>query len=60
MLGQSSAADLTNDRDQNIYNDHDFYTVLLSDFLAMNDEGAEEAADGGNGDFLHGADLSMT
>lgn len=60
VLGQSSAADLTNDRDQNIYNDHDFYTVLLSDFLAMNDEGAEEGADGGNGDFLHGADLSMT
>lgn len=60
VLGQSNASDLANERDQNIYNDHDFYTVLLSDFLAMNDDANEEAADGGDGDFLHGADLSMT
>ena len=60
MLGQSNASDLANERDKNIYNDHDFYTVLLSDFLAMNDEGNEDGNDEGNGEFLHGADLSMT
>lgn len=51
---------MANERDKNIYNDHDFYSVLLSDFLAMNDEPNEEAGDNGGGDFLYGADLSMT
>lgn len=60
VLGQRKAEDLANDRDKNIYNDHDFYSVLLSDFLAMNDEPNEEAGDNGGGEFLYGADLSMT
>lgn len=34
--------------------------MLLSDFLAMNDEPNEEAGDNGGGEFLYGADLSMT
>ena len=24
--------------DKNVYNDHDLYTVMLSDYLAMNDD----------------------
>jgi hypothetical protein len=42
VLGQETAVDLEKERDSNIYNDQDFYTVLLSDFLAMNDEGQGE------------------
>ena len=34
--------------------------MLLSDFLAMNDEGADDQNGDTGGEFLHGADLSMT
>ena len=41
----------------NIYNDHDLYTQLLSDYLAMNDDAPTQETDG---DYLYGADLSLT
>ena len=41
----------------NIYNDHDLYTVMLSDYLAMNDDSQQQNA---SGDYLYGADLSLT
>ena len=37
VLGRS-AEDLHRTTDVNIFNDHDFYQVLLSDFLQNNDE----------------------
>lgn len=43
--------------DKNVYNDHDLYTVMLSDYLAMNDDSQQEK---GSGDYLYGADLSLT
>ena len=55
-MGPSSESPNTN-----IYNDHDFYTVLLSDYLALNDQEAQETSGGaGDGDYLYGADLSLT
>ena len=52
----------TKENDVNIYNDHDFYTMMLSDFLAINDnEQHNESGDKDeNGEFLFGADLSLT
>lgn len=60
-----SMEDLHTQNDPNIFNDHDLYQVLLSDFLQGN-ENAEEQ-DGGDGhdseterNFLAGADLGLT
>ena len=57
------AADLTMDRDPNIYNDFDFYQGLLKDFLG----GSTGESAGGNGInndaddiYVDGADLSIT
>ena len=46
-----------NPSNTNIYNDHDLYTVMLSDYLAMNDDSQQQNA---SGDYLYGADLSLT
>jgi len=50
------------DRDVNVYNDKDFYGELLSDFLKTNDSSApnQNAGQPDNGDYLYGADLSLT
>lgn len=50
ILGHESSA-------LNVYNDHDLYTQLLSDYLAMNDDAPSQQIDG---DHLYGADLSLT
>ena len=52
--------DINEDKNPNIYNDHDFYQLLLSDFLAMNDQEAGGDKNEGGDDFLYGADLSLT
>jgi hypothetical protein len=53
-----------NERDEHIYNDHDFYQSLLKDFLASNDGGHHEADNiGGEDDndiYVDGANLGMT
>ena len=57
------ADDLTNDRDRNIYNDFDFYQILLKDFLASADGGEDNAGANGGGEddiYLDGADLGLT
>ena len=67
ILGRG-AEDLHQMTDANIYNDHDFYQVLLSDFLQTqqgeNDDGDQDGEDGHDSEterrFLGGADLSMT
>ena len=50
--------------DENLFNDHDYYQLLLNDFLQTNDKsiGDQEAAGGpqDGGEFLYGADLSLT
>lgn len=56
-------ADQNPKKNANIYNDGDFYQVLLTDFLNMND--SENAGDplanqNTEGDYLYGADLSLT
>ena len=55
---------MTRERDPAIYNDHDFYRSLLSDFLNANgivdDADEMERTQAGNEDFLFGADLSLT
>ena len=50
ILGEESSA-------VNVYNDHDLYTQLLSDYLAMNDDAPTQETDG---EYLYGADLSLT
>lgn len=55
--------DLTNDRDENIYNDFDFYQALLKDFLANNDSQYTDAQHGATNDddiYLEGADIGLT
>ena len=47
-----------NPSSKNIYNDHDLYTVMLSDYLAMNDDSQQQ--NDASGDYLYGADLSLT
>jgi hypothetical protein len=63
VLGRK-ADDLTNERDTNIFNDFDFYQMLLKDFLATNDSNGDDAnAAGGGGEhdiYLDGADLGLT
>ena len=54
---------LTADRDENIYNDYDFYQALLKDFLANNDSQyvPQDNQPGGEDDiYLDGADLGLT
>lgn len=41
------------------YNDHEFYRALLTDFLNANNE-QNDAQGGGEDEFLHGADLTLT
>ena len=57
------AADLTQDRDPQIYNDFDFYQAILKDFLATNDS-ASGSSNGLNNDaddiYVDGADLGIT
>lgn len=50
ILGDTASA-------SNIFNDHDLYTSLLSDYLAMHDDAPTATSDG---DYLYGADLSLT
>jgi hypothetical protein len=38
----ADAASLLDETDQRIYNDHDFYQQLLSDFLAQHDAEGDE------------------
>ena len=63
VLGRS-AEDLHSTTDVNIYNDHDFYQVLLSDFLQNNDDNPDHDGDGHDSEterrFLMGADLGLT
>eukprot|EP00347_Sterkiella_histriomuscorum_P006693 403351797 len=66
ILGRK-ADDLANEKDPNIFNDFDFYQVLLKDFLANADgSGADgddkyNATGGGDDDmYLDGADLGLT
>ena len=56
------ADDLLRERDQNIYNDFDFYQILLKDFLTSNEgeEGTQAANDAEDDQYLLGADLGMT
>jgi protein AATF/BFR2 len=55
---------LTNERDEEIYNDFDFYQALLKDFLATNDSTGLTSGpteNGGEEDiYLEGADIGMT
>jgi hypothetical protein len=55
-------SDLTQDRDPNIYNDFDFYQVLLKDFLASNDTEGDGPGNAGYEDdiYLDGADIGLT
>ena len=39
------AETLTEEKDSQIYNDHDFYQLMLKDFLVANEAGAETGAD---------------
>lgn len=59
-----SMEDLHTSSDANIFNDHDLYQVLLSDFLQGNENGEEQEGDGHDSEterhFLAGADLSLT
>jgi hypothetical protein len=51
------------DRDTGIYNDHDFYQMLLHDFLnapGQDDQEEQQQEEAGNQDYLFGADLSLT
>ena len=62
VIGRS-ADDLHQKTDANIYNDHDFYQVLLSDFLQAS--GAADGDEDGHDSeterrFLGGADLGLT
>lgn len=65
VLGRR-AEDITLTRDSSIYNDFDFYQLLLKDFLASADSGEGEdgrygASGGGDADvYLDGADLGLT
>lgn len=59
------ADDLHTTSDVNIYNDHEFYQVLLSDFLqASGDQEGDDGEDGHDSEterrFLGGADLGLT
>ena len=45
VLGMSAEESLHKESDPNIYNDYDFYQVLLSDFLQANDFDAEKDSD---------------
>ena len=56
------ADDLLRERDRNIYNDFDFYQILLKDFLTSNEgeEGTQAANDAEDDQYLLGADLGMT
>lgn len=66
VLGSSNIADSLETRDPNLFNDHDYYQLLLNDFLSSNDrslkdEGVDPGETGAGGDdFLYGADLSLT
>ncbi len=40
VLGRA-ADDILNERDNNIYNDFDFYQMMLKDFLNSNEEGGD-------------------
>ena len=57
------ADDLHENSDANIYNDHDFYQILLSDFLQASGE-ADPDVDGHDSEterrFLGAADLGLT
>ena len=67
ILGRG-VEDLHKTSDANIYNDHDFYQVLLSDFLQASGEQEDDAVAEGAGAhdaetekrFLGGADLGLT
>lgn len=60
VLGKDATTNL-DEQDIQIYNDHDFYQQLLSDFLAAH-EGEDNGDDGGEEDskFLGNADLNLT
>ena len=66
VLGSSNIAESLETKDPNLFNDHDYYQLLLNDFLSSNDkslkdEGVDNTANGAGGDdFLYGADLSLT
>lgn len=67
VLGCMNPEEALKTVDANLFNDHDYYQLLLNDFLSSNDRsnvGPDEAgaANGGAGDdeYLYGADLSLT
>ena len=55
-------SDLNNEQDDQIFNDFDFYQVLLKDFLASNEDEEENTGAAGYDDdvYLDGADIGMT
>lgn len=60
MFGRPTA-DLTREKDEEIYNDFDFYQGLLKDFLSSNDVDTGNQGPGNEEDiYLEGADLGMT
>ena len=48
--------------DEGIFNDHDYYQLLLNDFLANGEKNIDHTQDQNtvDQDFLYGADLSLT
>ena len=60
ILGSTDAEEALKMSDLNLFNDHDYYQLLLNDFLSMNDKQAETTDTKDGNEFLYGADLSLT
>lgn len=65
VLGCSDPEEALKNTDANLFNDHDYYQLLLNDFLASNDRslgstGPDAGGQAGGDDYLYGADLSLT
>lgn len=66
ILGSMDGEQALKQNDENIFNDHDYYQLVLNDFLSGNDKGSitelnsDPTGNNGNADFLFGADLSLT
>ena len=64
MLGHA-AENLHQDRDPNLYNDYDFYQILLGDFLQANEDADANSEEGSQDEdqekhYLGNADLNLT
>jgi protein AATF/BFR2 len=60
VLGSTDAEEALKMSDLNLFNDHDYYQLLLNDFLSMNDKQGETTETKEGAEFLYGADLSLT